>query len=142
MEELHSLAYIVSDLSRRSEEILKEGIKLLKDCMPIVNQVLSIQTHLRKDRVAAVVQEEIIALLCDAENTQNEIESFAAYLTKGEQVNTVECPFLAKVWHGDMYGTTGTEGLHALMEDLNKQYSLLVGNEIIGKISEALKLTD
>ena len=142
MEILHNLTYIVSDLSRRSEEILKEGVELLKNFDPIVVQVLSVQTHLRKDRVAAVVQEEIIALLCDAQNTQNEIESFAAYLTKGEQVNTVECPFLAKVWHGDMYGTTGTEGLHALMEDLNKQYSLLVGNEIIGKISEALKLTD
>ena len=139
MEILHNLTYIVGDLSRRSEEILKEGVVLLKNFDPIVVQVLSIQTHLRKDQVSTAVQEEIIALLCDAQHTQNEIKSFAEYLTKGERVNTVECPFLSKVGHGDMYGTKGTEGLHALMEDLNKQYTLLVGNEIIGKISKSIK---
>ena len=139
MEILHNLTYIVGDLSRRSEEILKEGVELLKNYDPIVGQVLSIQTHLRKDHVSTAVREEIIALLCDSQHIQNEIKSFAEHLAKGERVNTAKCPFLSKVWHGDMYGITGIEGLHALMEDLNKQYNLLVGNGIIEKISESIK---
>jgi hypothetical protein len=139
MEILHNLTYIVGDLSRRSEEILKEGVELLKNYDPIVGQVLSIQTHLRKDQVSTAVREEIIALLCDSQHTQNEIKSFAEHLAKGERVNTTKCPFLSKVWHGDMYGITGIEGLHALMEDLNKQYNLLVGNGIIEKLSESTK---
>ncbi len=139
MEILHNLTYIVGDLSRRSEEILTEGVELLKNYDPIVGQVLSIQTHLRKDQVSTAVREEIIALLCDSQHTQNEIKSFAEHLAKGERVNTTKCPFLSKVWHGDMYGITGIEGLHALMEDLNKQYNLLVGNGIIEKLSESTK---
>ena len=136
MEELHSLAYIVSDLSRRSEEILKEGINLLKNFMPIVNQVLSIQTHLRQDQVKKIVHEEIVSLLCDAQHTQNEIKTLSLCLAKGEQVNTTECPFLSKVWYGDMYGETGKDGLHTLMDDLNKQYNFLGENRIVEKISE------
>ena len=138
MEILHSLAYIVADLSRRSEEILKEGVELLKNYEPIVDQVLSIQTHLQKDRVKKAVREEIIGLLCDAQHTQNEIILLANHLAKGERVSTTDCPFLSKVWYGDMYGETGNEGLHVLMDDLNKQYTLLVGNGIVEKISENL----
>ena len=128
MESLHNLAYIVSDLSRRSEEILKEGVKLLKDYDSIVDQVLSIQNHLRKDQVKNSVREEIIGLLCDAQHTQNEIKTLSLCLAKGEQVNTTECPFLSKVWYGDMYGETGKDGLHTLMDDLNKQYNFLGEN--------------
>jgi len=136
MEILHNLAYLVSDLSRRSEEILKEGVELLKNYEPIVDQVLSIQTHLRKDQVTIAVREEIIALLCDSQHTQNEIKSLAEHLAKGKKISTTECPFLSKVWYGDMYGVTGNEGLYALMDDLNKHYNLLVGNGIVEKISE------
>ena len=82
MEILHSLASIVTDLSRRSEEILKEGVELLKNYEPIVDQVLSIQTHLPKDRVKNAVREEIIGLLCDAQHTQNEIKLLANHLAK------------------------------------------------------------
>ena len=138
MEILHNLAYIVSDLSRRSEEILKEGVKLLKDYDPIVDQVLSIHTHLRKDQVKNAVREEIIGLLCDAQHTQNEIKSLSIHLAKGERVSTTECEFLSKVWYGDMYGESGNEGLHALMDDLNKQYNLLVKTGIVEKILENL----
>lgn len=139
MEILHNLTYIVGDLSRRSEEILKEGVELLKTYDPIVVQVLSIQIHLRKDQVSTAVREEIIALLCDSQHIQNEIKSFAEHLAKGERVSTTKCPFLSKVWYGDMYGVTGTEGLHILMDDLNKQLNLLVGNGIVEKISESIK---
>ena len=138
MESLHNLAYIVSDLSRRSEEILKEGVKLLKDYDSIVDQVLSIQNHLRKDQVKNAVREEIIGLLCDAQHTQNEIKTFEIHLAKGERVSTTECGFLSKVWYGDMYGETRIEGLHALMDDLNKQYNILIGNRIVEKILENL----
>ena len=134
MEILHNLTYIVGDLSRRSEEILKEGVELLKNYDPIVGQVLSIQTHLRKDQVSTAVREEIVSLLCDSQHTQNEIKLLAEHLGKGERVSTTGCPFLSKVWYGDMYGVIGTKGLHALMEDLNKQHNLLVGNGIVEKI--------
>ena len=138
MEILHNLAYIVSDLSRRSEEILKEGVKLLKDYDPIVDQVLSIQTHLRRDRVQEIVREEIINLLCDAQHTQNELKVFSNYLASGEQVQAAECPFLAQVWYGDMYGTSGKEGLYDLIDELNKQYNFLEENRIIEKILKKL----
>ena len=38
-----------------------------------------------------------------------------------------------------MYDETGHEGLHTLMDDLNKQYNFLVGNGIVEKISENLQ---
>lgn len=136
MEALQTLVYIVSDLSRRSEEILKEGINLLKDVDPIVDQVLSIQTHLRQDQVKKIVREEIVDLLCDAQHTQNEIKAFSLYLAKGERVSTTECPFLSKVWYGDMYGETGKEGLHGLMDDLNQQYNFLEKNRLVVKVLE------
>ena len=139
MEILHKLSYLINDLSRRSEEILKEGVELLKNYDPIVVYVLGVQTHLRKDQVATAVREEIVALLCDAQHTQNEIKFLADYLGKGEKVSTAKCSFLSKVWYGDMYGVTGTEGLYSLMDDLNKQHNLLVGNEIGEKISERIK---
>ncbi len=139
METLHSLAYIVADLSRRSEEILKEGVDLLKTADLIVDQVLSIQTHLAKHQVKTAVREEIVGLLCDAQHTQNEIKTLARHLAKGDRVNSTDCPFLSKVWYGDMYDETGHEGLHTLMDDLNKQYNFLVGNGIVEKISENLQ---
>ena len=111
MNSLRNLAYIVLDLSRRSEEIVKEGVGLLNEVGPIVEQVLSIQTHLRQDQVTKTVREEIVDLLCDAQHTQNEIQAFALFLAKGERVNTATCPFLSKVWYGDMYGETGQEAL-------------------------------
>ena len=138
METLRSLTYIVSDLDRRSAEILKEGVEMLQNYEPIVDQVLSIQTHLRKGQVDNAVREEIASLLCDAQHTQNEINLLATCLAKGERVGTTDCPFLSKVWYGDMYGDIGGEGLHALMDDLNKHYNLLVGNGIVEKISENL----
>ena len=117
---------------------MKEGVKLLKDYDPIVDQVLSIHTHLRKDQVKNAVREEIIGLLCDAQHTQNEIKLLANHLAKGERVSPTDCPFLSKVWYGDMYGEIGNKGLYALMDDLNTQYTLLVGNELVEKISENL----
>ncbi len=136
MNSLRNLAYIVLDLSRRSEEIVKEGVGLLNEVGPIVEQVLSIQTHLRQDQVTKTVREEIVDLLCDAQHTQNEIQAFALFLAKGERVNTATCPFLSKVWYGDMYGETGQEALHNLMNDLNHQYNLLEGHHLVEKILE------
>jgi len=136
MEELYSLIYVLSELTHRSKTILEEGVEILDNFNPLVDQVLSIQTHLRRDHVQKIIHEEIVNLICDAQHTQNEIKGFATCLSQGKQVKADTCPFLAKVWYGDLYGTAGKEGLHDLLDDLNKQSYFLKENRLVEKIME------
>ncbi len=136
MEPLHSLAAVVSTVARRADDIVSEGAALLQDVDPIADRRLSIQTHWNPDQARKLVREELVDLVCDAQHTQNEIKAFALLLAKGARVSARDCPFLSKVWYGDMYGPAGKEGLCRLRDDLNKQYETLGKHKLLARIAE------
>lgn len=141
MESLTDLATLVAELGNLSRDILEEGMTLLDQKEEIVDAVLESRPDAKAATAEVYVQEAIVELLKDAEETDRDIAKFAEALSAVEPRSsdefTAACPFLAGVWYGDEYDETGLEALKSLRDELQTQYDALTVEEV-AKATEAL----
>lgn len=134
------LTDVIVEVGTTSNDILTEGLRILDETPDIVDSLLEAADtqQASREQVNFSVREALVLLLEDAQVTQKELPIFGHYITSGLPVLTSKCPFLAQVWYGDMYGTSGVLGVTALQKDLAQQLEGCTRTALTEKVQKKL----
>jgi len=134
MNKLDKLTRVINSIRDTTNDILKDSIPILKQLdtdKRIVEHLVSKFPTFDKRRLRMILNEAGFAYIEDAKKVRKELDDFANKISENEELDAEKTPYLASVWHGDMYDVTGLYALAELEHDFNETYSNLNAKTIV-----------
>ena len=142
-ENICRLGVILKNLDKYAKNIIKKLLPLMKDYnAPNSKKITKLATemNLPEKDCLDVVKNELLRLMSEAECVKNEMERFCGFILENEIIDVDICPFLGRVWFGDIYsGENGLECLERFEEDFCKLHDNLSSEYIYQNSIEIIK---
>lgn len=130
------LEYTLSTINKIAacvSEIKKLSLDIIKKLDPVTTSIKDPNNNIVLEGIkkypqhADKLQQEMMVVVSnwkvDAMKVKDEIDKFIKISSQGFSMDFESCPFLTEVWNGDTYDKQELEGLVALKDDLQHQFS-------------------
>ena len=141
MQSLHQLVKVLDKIQKVSEDILSEGLDIMKelknDDNPIIEEIMkSFEAADKKQSCLEFARNISITLIQDAKTVKTQLPIFASALSSNTPIDDCKAPFFVEIWCGDAYGKTEYDGLVELEKDLRSQLQKVSRDRIITEVLE------
>ena len=147
-DELRTLLSVLTEIHQNSVMIHKVSVQLMnsliKDDNDIVDYIIDrlsskSNTKYNKKTISNTVRDVSLRIIHDADIITKEISEFAKAVAACDSIDDIQSEFFRNVWNGDMYGSTGIDGLHELNADLQEQLNSINAESLATKVLEELQ---
>lgn len=149
MEKLDLLTSTMKEIETLSDKVVKQMHPLMReieddpiDFISEIGDELGYKEvpESQHSVILELLKNQCLEMLQDSVTLMDEIASFAQRIADGNisEISS-DSPFLCKVWHGDIYDSTGIDALRNLVSDLKKQQQSAKRKTLVGLIAGKMR---